>query len=193
MDLTQKTAPTKTSIDAALVKAGKRIRHDSENDLISFWVKAADEYVEKRTNLALMEQTFVLRLRRILPAVQLPRPPLKSITSVKYAVTGGTEQILSDPDDRVRIDRMLPTIDTGLVEQAGTMEIEYIAGADDPEKVPAALRQASYLLAAHYVSAREAGYFEPRIMQVAKTIEFGVDALVKEFRVPNATDLNGGW
>lgn len=193
MDLTQKTAPTKTSIDVALVKAGKRIRHGSEDELIEFWIKAADEYVEKRTNLALMEQTFVLRLRRILPAVQLPRPPLKSITSVKYAVTGGTEQVLSDPDDRVRIDRMLPTIDTGLVEQAGTMEIEYVVGADDPEKVPAALRQATYLLSAHYVTAREAGYFEPRIMQVAKTIEFGVDALVKEFRVPNATDLNGGW
>lgn len=193
MDLTQKTAPTKTSIDAALVKAGKRIRHDSENDLISFWIKAADEYVEKRTNLALMEQTFVLRLRRILPSVQLPRPPLKTITSVKYAVTGGTEQTLSDPDDRVRIDRMLPTIDTGLVEQAGTMEIEYVVGADDPEKVPAALRQASYLLAAHYLTAREASYREPRIMQVEKTISFGVDALVKESRVPNATDLNGGW
>ena len=193
MDLTRTVAPTLTSIDVALVKAGKRIRHGTEDDLIAFWIRAADEYVEKRTNLALMQQTFVLRLRRILPSVQLPRPPLKSITSVKYAVTGGTEQVLSDPDDRVRIDRMLPTIDTGLVEQAGTMEIEYVVGADDPEKVPAALRQASYLLAAHYVSAREAGYFEPRIMQVAKKIEFGVDSLVKELRVPNGTDLNGGW
>lgn len=193
MDLTLKTPATATSIDVALVKAGKRIRHGSEDDLILFWIRAADEYVEKRTNLALMEQTFVLRLRRILPSVQLPRPPLKTITSVKYAVTGGTEQVLSDPNDRVRIDRMLPTIDTGLVEQSGTMEIEYIAGVDDPDKVPAALRQASYLLAAHYLTAREASYREPRIMQVEKTISFGVDALVKEFRVPNGTDLNGGW
>lgn len=193
MDLTLKTPAVKTSIDVELVKAGKRIRHGSEDSLIQFWIAAADEYVEKRTNLALMEQTFVLRLRRILPSVQLPRPPLKTITSIKYAVTGGTEQVLSDPNDRVRMDRMLPTIDTGLVEQSGTMEIEYIAGADDPEKVPAALRQASYLLAAHYLTAREASYREPRIMQVEKTISFGVDALVKEFRVPNATDLNGGW
>jgi uncharacterized phiE125 gp8 family phage protein len=140
-----------------------------------------------------MEQTYVLRLRRILPSVQLPRPPLKSITSVKYAVTGGTEQVLSDPDDRVRIDRMLPTIDTGLVEQAGTMEIEYVVGADDPEKVPAALRQASYLLAASWVESRAATYQEPRIMQVEKKISFGVDQLTKELRVPNGTDLNGGW
>lgn len=193
MDLTRTVAPTLTSIDVALVKAGKRIRHGSEDSLIQFWIAAADEYVEKRTNLALMQQTFVLRLRRILPAVQLPRPPLKSITSIKYAAAGGTEQVLSDPDDRVRIDRMLPTIDTGLVEQAGTMEIEYVVGADDPEKVPAALRQASYLLAAHYVSAREAGYFEPRIMQVQKKIEFGVDTLLAQYRVPNGTALNGGW
>lgn len=193
MDLTRTVAPTLTSIDVALVKAGKRIRHGSEDSLISFWIKAADEYVEKRTNLALMEQTFVLRLRRILPVVQLPRPPLKTITSVKYAVTGGTEQVLSDPNDRVRIDRMLPTIDTGLVEQSGTMEIEYIAGADDPEKVPAALRQATYLLAAHYVTSREASYREPRVLNVEKTISFGVDALIKELRVPNGTDLNGGW
>lgn len=193
MDLTLKTPAEKTSIDINLVKKGKRIRHSSEDDLIEFWIKAADEYVEKRTNLALMEQTFVLRLRRILPAVQLPRPPLKTITSVKYAVTGGTEQALSDPNDRVRIDRMLPTIDTGLVEQAGTMEIEYVVGADDPDKVPAALRQATYLLAAHYVTSREAVYFEPRIMQVEKTISFGVDQICKEHRIPNATDLNGGW
>jgi len=193
MDLTLKTPATATSISVDLVKAGKRIRHASEDDLITFWIKAADEYVEKRTNLALMEKTFVLRLRRILPAVQLPRPPLKTITSVKYAVAGGTEQALSDPNDRVRIDRMLPTIDTGLVEQAGTMEIEYVVGSDDPDKVPAALRQATYLLAAHYVTSREAVYFEPRIMQVEKTISFGVDQICKEHRIPNATDLNGGW
>lgn len=193
MDLTVKTAATLTSIDAALVKANKRILHNSENDLIDFWIKAADQYVERRGNLALMEQTFVLRLRKILPVVQLPRPPLKTIVSVKYTPEGGSETTLADPNDLVRIDRMLPTIDTGLEEQSGTMTIEYTAGTDDPEKVPAPLREASLLLASHYLTSREASYFEPRIMQVQKKIEFGVDALVKEYRVPNGTDLNGGW
>jgi hypothetical protein len=73
------------------------------------------------------------------------------------------------------------------------MEIEYVVGADDPEKVPAALRQASYLLAASWVESRAATYQEPRIMQVEKKISFGVDQLTKELRVPNGTDLNGGW
>lgn len=191
MDLTVKTAATLTSIDAALVKANKRILHNSEDALITFWIQAADQYVEKRGNIALMEQTFVLRLRRILPCVQLPRPPLNAITSVKYTPEGGSEQTLADPT--VRIDRMLATIDTGLECQAGTMTIEYVAGADDPEKVPAPLRQASLLLASHYLTSREASYFEPRIMQVEKKIVFGVDELIKEYRIPNATDINGGW
>lgn len=193
MDLVRKTPPTKTSIDVALVKAGRRIVSSTEDALIEFWIKAADEYVEKRTNRALMEQTFVLRLRRILPVVQLPRPPLKEIISVTYTSDDGSSLVLPDPNDRVRIDRMLATLDTGLVEQPGTMEIEYVAGVDDPEKVPAALRQAVYLLAAHYVTNREATYFEPRIMKVEKKIEFGVDELTKEFRVPNGDLLNGGW
>lgn len=196
MDLTQKTAPTLISIDVALVKAGKRIRHASEDSLIQFWIAAADEYVEKRTNLALMEQTFVLRLRRILPTVFLPRPPLTSITHVKYTPEGGSEIAVGEADYRRTIDRMVTRLDIHeipMLGRSGTMEIEYVAGADDPEKVPAALRQATYLLAAHYLTAREASYREPRIMQVEKTISFGVDALVKEFRVPNATDLNGGW
>lgn len=193
MDLTVKTPATLISIDAALVKSNKRILHDSEDALIAFWIKAADQYVEKRGNIALMQQTFVLRLRRILPCVQLPRPPLNTVTSVKYTPEGGSEQTLASPNDKVRIDRMLPTIDTGLECQAGTMEIEYVAGADDPDKVPAPLRQATLLLASHYLTSREASYFEPRIMQVEKKIVFGVDELVKEYRVPNGTDLNGGW
>lgn len=193
MDLKLKTAPSLTSIDVDLVKAGKRIRHGSEDQQIEFWIKAADQYIEKRTNLALMKQTYVLRLRRILPVVQLPRPPLITIGSISYKSEGGSASILPDPNDRVRIDRMLPTIDTGLVEQAGTMEIEYDVGADDPEAVPPDLRQAVYLLAASWVESRSATYQEPRIMQVEKKISYGVDQLVKEHRIPNATDLNGGW
>lgn len=193
MDLTVKTPATATSIDKDLVKANKRILHNTEDTLVDFWIKAADQYVEKRGNIALMEQTFALRLRRILPCVQLPRPPLKTITSVKYTPEGGSETTLDTPNDKVFIDRMLSTIDTGLVEQCGTMTIEYVAGADDAEKVPAPLRQATLLLASHYLTSREASYFEPRVMQVEKKIVFGVDELLKEYRVPNGTDLNGGW
>lgn len=191
MDLTVKTAATATSIDAALVKQNRRILHNSEDALIGFWIKAADAYIEKRTNRALMQQTLVLRVHRILPVIQLPRPPLASITHVKYAIRGGAEQTLAEYGQRM--DRMLHTIDTGLIGQEGVMEIEYVAGAAQPEEVPAPLRQASLLLASHYVTSREAAHMDARLMQVEKKTVFGVDQLVAEYRVPNATALNGGW
>lgn len=192
MDLTVKTPPSATSIDIGLVKAGRRVRTNSEDSLVLFWIKAADAYIEKRTNLALMEQTLVLRLRRVLPVVYLPRTASAEIVHIKYAV-GDVETTMLDGDYSQTVDRMVTRIDTGLVGQIGSMEIEYKAGAADAEQVPAALRQASYLLAAHYMVAREASFLDPRIMNVDKKIVFGVDSLVKEFRVPNGHELNGGW
>lgn len=193
MDLTVKTAPIKFSIDKALVKAGKRIRQDSEDTITDFWIAAADAYVEKRTNLALMEQTLVLRLRKILPTVFLPRPPLASITHVKYTQQDGDEVTVDGADYRETIDRMVTRLDIfeiPLLGLKGTMEIEYVAGAATSEGVPAPLRQASYLMAAHWLTAREASFMDPRIMNVSKKTVFGVDELVKEYRVPNGYTLN---
>lgn len=196
MDLTVKTAPTKFSIDTNLVKAAKRIRHANEDQMIAFWIAAADAYVEKRTNRALMEQTLVLRLRRILPTVFLPRPPLKSIVSVKYTPESGSAVTVDASGYRQSLDRMVTRLDlydVPMLGRRGTMEIEYVAGASTPDEVPSPLRQASLLLAAHWVTAREASFLDPRIMNVSKKTVFGVDALVKEYRVPNADTLNDDW
>jgi uncharacterized phiE125 gp8 family phage protein len=196
MDLTVKTPPTVTSIDVALVRANKRIRHANEDALIEFWIKAADAYIEKRTNRALMRQTLVLRLSRVLPCVYLPRPPFAEMTHVKYTVEGDAVVTVA-PGDYVRTtDRMLQRIEIGALggyDQAGTMEIEYLVGAAAVDAVPAPLRQASLLLASHYTTSREAAYMDPRLMNVEKKIVFGVDELVKEYRVPNGTSVNDGW
>lgn len=193
MDLTITTPASTFSIDKTLVKAGKRIRHASEDTVIDFWIAAADAYVEKRTNLALMEQTIQLRLRRILPFVLLPRTAAADVQSVKYTPDAGTEATIAPADYAQTVDRMLTRLDFDLVEQAGTMTIIYKAGADDPADVPAPLRQASYLLAAHWMTSREAEFMDVRTMNVEKRIAFGVDELVAGFRVPNGTELNGGW
>lgn len=196
MDLTVKTPPTATSIDVAIVKANKRIRHADETALIEFWIKAADAYIEKRTNRALMRQTLVLRLSRVLPYVYLPRPPFVAMTHVKYTPLDGDEVTVAT-DGYVRTtDSMLQRIeisDLGGYSQAGAMEIEYTVGADDPEDVPAPLRQASLLLASHYLVSREAAFQDPRIMNVEKKIVFGVDELCAPYRVPNGSSLNDGW
>lgn len=198
MDLTVKTAPSTFSIDKGLVKANKRILHASEDSLIEFWIGVADAYVEKRTNRALMLQTLVLRLRRVIPTVYLPRPTLASITSVKITPSGGSETSLDvNVDVQRRNDDMLTVIDIPAVSAfgvAGTMEVEYVAGAGNAANVPAPLRQASLLMASHYVTSREAAWMDPRLMQVEKKIVFGVDELIKEYRVPNLNEQpNEAW
>lgn len=203
MDLSVTIAPSLTSIDADLVKANKRIRNASEDSLIAFWIAAADAYVEKRTNRALLTQTLTLRIGKILPVIQLPRPPLASITSIKYTPEDGDEVTVSvDADTVVTIESMLPTIGIPSIETAygedsetdGSMTVVYVAGHASAAVVPAPLRQAVLLLASHWLTSREAAFMDPRIMNVEKKIEFGVDSLVDIYRIPNAnTSINGGW
>lgn len=196
MDLTIKTVPSATSITLEMAKAQKRVRHGSEDDLINLYLKAADAYIEKRANIAVMEQTLVLRLSRVLPVIYLPRPPIGTITHVKYTPRGGA-QVIPGSDDYVETtDRMLRRIEISALGgycQDGAMEVEYKAGAANADAVPAPLRQAALMLVAHWMSNREATFIDPRIMNVNKKVAFGVDELIKEYRVPNGTSLNDGW
>jgi uncharacterized phiE125 gp8 family phage protein len=203
MDLTITTAPSLRSITKELVKQNKRIRHASEDDLIDFWIDAADRYVEKETNRSLLTQTLTLRLRAVLPVIQLPRPPLAEITSISYTPEGEAT-IVVDVDTEIErwTQDMLPTIHIPAIEVAygedcaaeGTMEIVYEAGWGAAEAVPTDIRLASLQLASHWLTSREAAFMDPRIMNVEKKIAFGVDQLLKNHRVPNTnTPINGGW
>lgn len=195
MDLTVTVAPALFSIDKDLVKANKRVRHANEDTLIDFWIAAADRYIEKRTNRSLLTQTLKLRLRRILPTVQLPRPPFQELVSITVAPVQGTAPIIDKSTVTNRIVDMIPVIDIpGLAEANGTMEIEYKAGWVEAAQVPADLRLASLQLASHWMTSREAAFMDPRIMTVEKKIAFGVDQLIKEQRVINVNEaINGGY
>lgn len=195
MDLTIKSEASKLSITVELVKKNKRIFNNSEDDLIKFWIGAADRYIADKCNISLMEQTLVLRIPRVMPEVSLPRPPMTSIVSFKYTMEGSTEVNLIPADYITRKANMLPTLHVNDIEMesAGEMEVEYKAGFDDPTKVPPPLRQAALLLASHYVTSREATFMDMRLMQVEKKISFGVDQLIKNYSVPNVDGINGDY
>lgn len=197
MDITVTTPATQTSISVDLVKQSQRVLHDLENDLIEFWIKAADDYIADRINGSMMKRTLMLRVSRVLTSIELPYPPVISVTSMKYTPTGGSEVIV-DQNTGVIITNpnMLPAYAINGLTSAtdGTMTVIYDAGYDDPAKVPPKLRQASLLMASHFLNSREATYLDPRAIKVERKIEFGVDQMVALHRIPNVNDfINGGY
>lgn len=200
MDISITTPATATSISRELVKESKRIVHDAENNLIDFWIKVADEYVEKAANISLMERTLTLNISRVLPWIQLPFPPLKAVADIEaftYTVDGQTEVIVNPATDiSMRTVYMLPSIKIPALTKSydGSMSITYKAGYTTPEAVPSGLRQAALLLVGHYLSHRDASLMDPKAILIDRKIVFGVGEHIAQWRIPNTNEtINEGF
>lgn len=137
------------------MKLHLRVDHSEEDSLIAALITAAREQAEAFTNRAFIEQTLILRLRKFTDVIQLPRPPLVSLTSITYLDGSGASQTLSSglyllgaSHEPARVTKAYgqtwPT--TYDVEDAVT--ITYKAGYGDAAMdVPASIRAAIKLMA----------------------------------------------
>ena len=92
------TPPVNEPVSLDEAKAALKVDFTDEDDLIGTYITAAREHIEEVTGRALAEQTLRLVLDRF-PcrygsdyALPLPRPPLRTVESVKYLDGDGTEQ-----------------------------------------------------------------------------------------------------
>src|SRR5665213_2622204 len=100
----QTIAPTIEPMTLTGAKVGLRVDTSDEDDLISNLITAAREYVELRTQLALMTQTWVLQLDRFprsdrvelwptaanpLGCILLPKHPVASVTGITWTDQNG--------------------------------------------------------------------------------------------------------
>ena len=83
-------------LDLATVKEVLRFTSTSENTIIEGWIAAARDLFETMTNRQLITATRVYGLDGFptLGVIELPRPPLQSVTSVVY--DDGTEQTFDE-------------------------------------------------------------------------------------------------
>lgn len=91
------TAPAAEPVSLADAKAHLRVDHAADDDLIAALIAAAREDAEHRLGRALVMQTLE-QVCDAFPAdgdIELPNPPLASVTSVKYLDSDGVEQTLS--------------------------------------------------------------------------------------------------
>ena len=159
------TAPAAEPISTADAKAHLRVDLDDEDTLIASYVASARERVESETGRALINQTWEARWS-CFPGdgvLELPLPPLSSVTSVKYVDPDGVEQTMPSGDyvvdrdvgpraQRSRVVLAESASWPGTKTQPNAVLVRFVAGyGAAATAVPALLIQAvRYFLATYY-------------------------------------------
>jgi uncharacterized phiE125 gp8 family phage protein len=157
------SAPASEPVSLAEAKTHMRIDHSDDDTYITALIPAARKRIEQVTRRALIDQTWEMHLNWFPDLIEVPRPPLSSVTSITYLDDNGASQTLAssvytvDTDSQPgRIyeayDQSWPT--TYAVPKA--IKVTFVAGYGSASSdVPADLVQAVKILVAHWYENRE--------------------------------------
>lgn len=195
------TAPIAEPITLAEAKLHLRETQTAQDDLITALIKAVRGYAENYTRRAIMTQTLELRMSSFghpKHVIQLPRPPLQYVESVKYVDANGWVQTVSadtyqysntsTPGELAPVyGAWWPTTELG-AEVLDAVRIRYVAGyaevgspigVDPANGVPDDIK--------HWMKARVAQLYEYREAVVPGTLmnvpRDYVDGLLDRHRV----------
>lgn len=90
-------APAVEPVTLDQVKVHCAIDASDFDDLLTGYIAAVRAHIDGRDGTlgrALVAQTWDLKLSGFLPRIDLPLPPLQSVTSISYTDTGGNSQAL---------------------------------------------------------------------------------------------------
>lgn len=154
------TAPQDEPVSLPEVKLQLRI-DDSDNsydEILEPLITAAREWCEGYQNRAYVSQTLELALDTWCDPIKLPRPPLRSVTSITYT-DSAKSTVTWDPANYIVDDYSQPAeivraanIRFPEVSLAPTngVKIRYIAGYENRDLVPTRVKQAILLLVSHW-------------------------------------------
>ena len=157
------TPPAIEPVSLETAKAFLRVDGTTEDALITLLIKAAREKGEQLARRAFITQTLEISLDTWPDKCEMdvPRPPLRSITSVKYidfddlehTVEPSTYYVVSQYEPAELVIKTLPG---EALRREGAITIRFIAGygdaaADVPERIKSAIQS----LVAHWYENRE--------------------------------------
>jgi uncharacterized phiE125 gp8 family phage protein len=157
--------PAEEPIEVADAKDHLRVTHTDDDEYIGNLIKAARIWCENFQNRAYVTQTWRLLLDEF-PSedyIELPRPPLQSVTSVKYTDKDGavttlaTSEYFVDTDSEpgrivLNYDKTWPTT---TLRPANGVEVVYVVGYGVGASVPDNKREAILLSVADWYENRE--------------------------------------
>lgn len=170
MNLRLVTGPGVEPVSLEEAKLHLRVDHEADDALISMQIKAARQRVESFTGRALISQTWRALLDEFpAEALELPLPPLQSVTHVKYVDAAG-DLVTWSPDEYSVQAHSSPWAERGRVVprygysfpspryQDEAVEVEFVAGyGSSAAAVPESLRAALLLRLGDLYARRESG------------------------------------
>ena len=182
--LTRTVEPTVEPVSLAEAKRHANVVATDDDTLISALLQAAREQVESDASRALVTQTWRLKLHSFFAdLIELPRPPLVSVTKIEYLDLDNVSQTLPAAYYHVDADRSPGVIWRDedytwptLSDRPNAVTITYVAGYGAAAAVPARAKQAILLLVGHWYRSREA------VGQVGSEIALAYQRLINGLR-----------
>lgn len=179
----------------ALLTSTKRDLEFDEN------IRDAVDKLARDTRRTILPTTYKMYLPEF-PAsgiIELPRPPLVSVTHVKYLNSSGVETLLSSSDYIVRTNTLvgniekLPTVSwPTTADHPRAVRVTYVAGYDGTtHPVPFTLKRGTYYLAKHYASVKDPTTAEARVTILSKSQQFTLQNIIETLQIdlPYGEDL----
>lgn len=165
MKLILSVAPAEEPVSLASARLHLRIDDTADDDLITALIVAARQRFESVTWRSLITQTLVLRLDEW-PAdncIELPRPPLVSVTSVQYTDEAGDTTTFASSNYLVStagepgaiVLKAAAAWPSATLQAVDGVTVTYVAGYGDAANVPQIIKQALLMLVAHWYENRE--------------------------------------
>ncbi|MGB3244642.1 MAG: head-tail connector protein [Sulfitobacter sp.] len=189
MMLIEETPVPDTALPVDAFKAHLRLgsgfgQDDVQDGVVRSFLRAAMAAIEARTGKALITRTFgwTLTFWRDGDAQRLPVAPVVAITRVALVSRSGVETDVDAASFWLEQDAMRPRLRaTGSalprIPKSGSVSITFDAGFGSSwDAVPADLRQAVLMLAAHYYDHRD------DMTSGERTVPFGVSSLIERFK-----------
>jgi uncharacterized phiE125 gp8 family phage protein len=195
MNLKLIAAPTSEPITLEDTKLHLRVDIDDDDNLISNLITSARQYVESFTRRAIASATYELALDDF-PAgddeeIILPKPPLESVTSVKYTDSDGDETTW-DSSKYIVIESIPAIIIPAYTESwpsftpypREAVKVKYVAGykfgGDDHLVIPEPIKQAMLLIITDHYENR--GQLLQR-GHIPKSMPIAVESLLYPYKV----------
>jgi len=160
------TPPTEEPVTLTEIKDHLHISSTAEDSILTLYAQMAREAVENECWRALLPQTWTLYLDAW-PAggvIELPRPPLRSVTHIKYTDDAGAVHTFAASNYRVDTasepGRVVLAPDASwpsdALDSANAIAVTFVAGYADASDVPGMAKAAILLQAGEIYANREA-------------------------------------